>query len=144
MRVARVNLHHHVVLIDGAVNDRHLPLSERVVKGVVDLQRANAEASGGVAIDDDVGLQPVLRLIRFKVRQHGVVLKRLDKLRSPPIEVLYRVGQQRVLILRIALAAADEDILDGAEVEDTVGNLSKLWLQPRDDLINWWAFGQWL
>ena len=133
-----------MVLIEGAVNDRHLTLPERVVKGVVDLQRANAKASGGVAIDYDVGLQPVLRLIRFNVRQHGVVLKRLDKLRSPRIEVLHSVGQQRVLILCIALAAADEDVLDGAQIEDTVGDLSKLWLQPRDYLINWWAFRQWL
>ena len=104
MREARINFHHDVILIEGAVNDRHLTLPKRVVKGVVDLERANAEAGGGVAIDDDVGHQPVLQMIRVKVRQHRVVLKRFNKLRSPRIEVLRIVGQQRVLILCIALA----------------------------------------
>ena len=73
----------------------------------------------------------------------GVILKRLDKLGSPRVEVLHSVGRQRVLVLCIASTAADDDVLDGAQVEeDTVGDLSKLWLQPRDYLINWWAFRQ--
>ena len=45
-----------VVLVIALVNRGNLPLSERVVKRVVDGRRRNAQPPGGVAVDDHVCL----------------------------------------------------------------------------------------
>src|SRR6516165_1229699 len=44
LRVARVDLHHDVILIDRAVDDGDLALAEGVVERVVDLRRRDAQA----------------------------------------------------------------------------------------------------
>jgi hypothetical protein len=136
LRVARVDLHHHVVLIDRAVDDRYLTLSECVIERVVDLAGADAKACGGIAIDLEIGFEPFLLLIGAHVRHHGVVFERGDELRRPGVEILDVVRLQRVLVLRVALAAAGTQILHGGEVQASPGDLRELRPQPRDHLIH--------
>ena len=134
LRVARVDFHDDVILVDGAVDDRYLALAESVVERVVDLGRRDAEPRGGVAIDDEIGLQPLLLLVGIDVREHGTVLERLDELRRPRVEILRIVGLQRVLIWRVALPAAGADVLNRIEKQAAAGNLRELRPQPRDHL----------
>ena len=68
LRVARVDLHHDVVLIDGAIDDRYLALPKCVVQRIVDLPRGDAKARSGVAVDVEVGFEPPLLLIGAYVR----------------------------------------------------------------------------
>ena len=51
----RRNLHYDVILIELAVHDRDLPLSERVVESIIDIGGSNSEARRSVAIDNDLG-----------------------------------------------------------------------------------------
>ena len=58
LRVARIDLHNHVILVDGAVDDRHLALAECVIERVVDLRRRDAQPGRHIAVDDEVGFKP--------------------------------------------------------------------------------------
>src|ERR1700716_553429 len=53
----RIDLQHHHVLVALGIDDRDLPLRERVVQGVVDVLDTNAEAGGGLAVDHQRQLQ---------------------------------------------------------------------------------------
>ena len=54
----RIDLQHHHVLVALGIDDRDLPLRERVVQGVIDVLDADAERGGGVAVDRQRELQP--------------------------------------------------------------------------------------
>ena len=136
LRVARVDLHDHVILVERAVDDRDLALAECVVERVVDLGRRDAEPRGGVAVDDEIGLQALLLLVGVDVGQHRAVLQRLDELRRPLEQVIGVVGLQRVLILRVALPAAGADVLDRDQEQAAAGHLRELRPQPRDHLVD--------
>ncbi len=69
LRVARIDFHDDVVLIDRAVDDRDLALAECIVKRIVDLRRRDAEPRGGVAVDDEIGFQALLLLVGVDVGQ---------------------------------------------------------------------------
>ena len=58
-----LNLEDDVVLVQLREHGRNLPLRERVVQRVVDVLRGNAEPGGGVAVDDELGLQAVDLLV---------------------------------------------------------------------------------
>ena len=136
MRVARVDFHDHVVLIDRAVDHRHLTLAESVVQRAVDLRRGDAEPRSGVAIDDEIGFEALLLLIGVDVGEHGAVLECGNQLRRPVEQVVGAVGLQRVLVCRVALPAAGADILDRVQEQAAAGHLGKLRPQPGDDLID--------
>ncbi len=125
-----------MILIDGAVDDGYLTLSEGVVKRIVDLQRTDAEACGGIAIDFEIRLQASLLLIGTNVRQNVTVLERIDELGGPFIKVLNVFGLEGVLILSVALPPAGPQILNGGEVKASAGDLRKLWPQARNHLIH--------
>ena len=73
--------------------------------------RVQLQPRRGVAIDDELDLQPVLLLVGVDVGQRRLVLQRLGELRRPLVDVGEAVGLQRVLVLRVALPAADADVL---------------------------------
>ena len=64
------------------------------------------------------------------------MLERVDEFRRPRVEIVDILGLQRVLILRVALAAAGAQILDGGEIKAAAGDLGELRPQPRDHLID--------
>ena len=53
----RRRLHHHVILIQGAIHRRYRPLAESVIESVVDQLRRDAEARGSAAIVPNQRLQ---------------------------------------------------------------------------------------
>ena len=74
MPIARVDFHHHMILIDRAVDRRDLALPERVIKRIVDLTHDEAETGCGVAIDDDVRFQAGLLLVGTHIRENRTYL----------------------------------------------------------------------
>ena len=60
-----------------AVDRGDLPLAESVIQRVVDLRGRYAEPRRGVAIDDEIGLQPLLLLIRVDIGHDRAVLERV-------------------------------------------------------------------
>jgi hypothetical protein len=57
--VAGVVLQHHAILIRLGVDGGDQPLAEGVIQGVIDIGHADAETAGAVAIDVDIGRQPL-------------------------------------------------------------------------------------
>ena len=53
----RRDFHDHVILVQPRVNVGDLALAEGVVQRVVDLLHIDAQARGGIAIDDQRGFQ---------------------------------------------------------------------------------------
>ena len=134
--IAGVDFHHDVILVDRAVDHRYLALSESVVQRVVDLQRADAEPRGRIAVDVKKGFQPALLLVRTDVGQDRIALQRVDELWRPGVQQVHVFGLQRVLILRVALPASCAKILNRGHVKAPAGNLVQFWTQPRDHLID--------
>ncbi len=103
--VARRDLHDDMILVLRAIDDRNLPLAERVVECVVDRIQGEAQAHRRVAVDGDVGLEPALLLVGIDVLDDIAVHQRCRQLRRPFVEFGRVVGEQRVLIGRVALRA---------------------------------------
>src|ERR1700757_977291 len=59
----RLHLHDNMVLIERSEHGRDLALAERVVEGVVDHLRREAEARSGGAVVDEGSLEAVVLLI---------------------------------------------------------------------------------
>ena len=88
-----------VLLVDG----RDLPLAERVVEGVVNGRGRDAQARGGVAVDDHVGLQAARLLVAADVAAAAGVWRSLStSIGGPVVEFVEVAGLQRVLVLRLA------------------------------------------
>src|ERR1019366_7421208 len=79
----RIYLQHDVILVQLRKHSGNLALAERVVERVVDGLRQNAQARGGVAIDDQVGLHSVVLLVAVHVAQLRQGLQLLQKLLRP-------------------------------------------------------------
>ena len=128
-------LHHDVVLVEGRVDGRDLPLRERVVQRGVDQLRRHAEARRGVAIDDDRGGEPLVLLIGVDVGKLGQARERLADARLPDPQLLEVVGLDRVLVRGAALPAADAYVLDRVEDEVGTGLPGEPGAQPRHDPV---------
>src|SRR5579863_4449294 len=100
-----------MILVAGNVDGRYLALAEGVVKRVVDLADGNPQLGCRVAVDDKIGLQSLVLLVAVDVRKARVALQGRRDLRRPFIEILEGGPLQGKLILRIARASADADIL---------------------------------
>jgi hypothetical protein len=63
----RINFHHHMVLVERSKHRRHLPLSERIVKRVIDQLRRDAQSRCSRAVIGKPGLQPGIQLVAVHV-----------------------------------------------------------------------------
>ena len=79
----RRDLEDDVVLVELGEHDGDQALSEGVVEGVVDGRGRQAEARGGVAIDDQVFLEGVILLVGGDVAQLRQLLQLGDEPRHP-------------------------------------------------------------
>ena len=112
--VARRDLHHHVILVEGVVDRRYRPLTEGVVQRVVDLIHRQSQPRRCIAVDRDIRLEPPLLLIGTDVCERRVALHRGQKLRPPFVDLGGIVAEDRVLIFCIARPAADANVLHRA------------------------------
>src|SRR4029077_12180914 len=131
----RRDLQHDVILVDAFVDVGDLPLSEGVAERVVNIQNVDAQAAGGVAVDNDGAFQPAHLLVGIDVAQLGDFSQALLKDGSPMSEIAEIVRLERVLILRGAAAAADAEILNGLQIQSGAGDSTRLGADARDDLV---------
>ena len=87
------------------------------------------------AVVDQRGFQAVVLLVAVHVGQPGQLLHLLQQNRAPLRQVLQVVALKRVLILRVALAAADAQILAGLQKYRRSGHRSQLGPQAVDHLV---------
>ncbi len=100
-----------MILVQGIVDGRHGSLAEGIVEGVIDLVHGQAETRGGIAVDHDIGLEALLLLVGVQIGEGLVLLQGGQQLWCPFINLRRVVAENRILILRVAGAAADADIL---------------------------------
>ena len=116
-----------MILVERVVDGRDLALAEGVVERRRDAARRHAEPGRGVAVDGEVDLQAALLLVGIDVGDdRRVRLQRLDQLRPPGVEVGQRIGLQGELVLGVALAAADPDVLHRLQEEHGARHLGEL------------------
>ena len=133
--VARRDLHDDVILVLRVVDGRNLPLPERVVERVVDRVEGQAQAHRRVAVDGDVGLEAALLLVGIDVLEDVAVHQRLGQLRRPLIEFRRVVGEQRILIGRVALPPAGPQIGDSDHEQPRACDLRELAAQAGHDVV---------
>ncbi len=131
---SRLDLHHHMVLVQEGVSDRHLPLAEGVVEGVIDELRRNAEPRGRVAVDHHRGLEPLVLLIAAHIDQLGQRAHSLEHTRSPGVELRQVISLERILVEGSADPSPDAQILHRLKIGRGARHLGKLSAQPRDHL----------
>ena len=133
--VARRDLHDDVILVERVVDGRNLPLAEGVVEGVVDGADGETEPHRRVTVDREVGLKAAELLIGVDVLDDVAPHQRLGQLGRPGVELRRVVGEQRILIGRVALPPASPQIGDREHEEPRARDLRQLGAQSRDDLV---------
>ena len=134
--VARLHLHHDMVLVLRAVDCGDLALAERVVQRVVDLAGTDPKPARGGAVDQQIGFQAFLLLIGIDVAQHRIVFQRSNQLRRPFIQQRRAVSLQCVLVGGVGLPAADADVLDRYQEQLCPRHHRQCTAQPRHHLID--------
>ena len=130
-----IDLHDHEVLIEAGVHGGDLALTEGVVEDLVDGGCGDAEARGGVAIDDEGCRKPLILLVGGGVAQLGHGAHAGEQAGSPGVEFVQVFVRERVLILRVAATASDLDILLGLEEERGAGDAGKFSAQSIHDFV---------
>ena len=119
----------------GVVDGRNLPLAERVVKGVVDRAAGEPKPHRCVAIDREVGLEAAQLLIGVDVLDDVAPHQRLGELGRPRVKLLGVVGEQRILIGRVALPPASSRSETGEHEEPRARDLRQLGAQSRHHAV---------
>ena len=135
-RVALVLLHglqHDAVLVGLGIDGRDLALAEGVVERVVDGLHGDAEAACGLPVDLDEGAQAAVLGLGDGVAQHGRHAQLFNQAGGPQRDFLRTAADQRVLVLRAALAGADLDVLHRLEEHDHARHGRYRALQAVDD-----------
>ena len=122
-------LQNDVVLIRLRIESADLPLSERVIKGRVDLVRRNVQPGRSGAIHVEMHADAIVLLIGGDVGH----LRQLTQLRHhfcrPQIQLRDVGVLERVLVLRPADAIVDREVLNRLEIEVDPWNLINALLQ---------------
>ena len=107
------HFHDHVVLVERGIHGGHLALAECVVECVVDELRRDAETRGRPTVVLNHGLSATVLLIAAHVGNDRNRLELFDHHGGKPVEIVQIVALHGELILRVALAAADAQVLRG-------------------------------
>jgi hypothetical protein len=129
------DFHDHVILVLPAIHRRHLALTEGVVESSVDERRRDAVARGLVTVVVHERLQPVILLVAAHVGDD----RNLPQLLQHPGRIGQQIGQvvalHRELILGVAQAPSDADVLRRLQVERCAGDLVQERAKTRNDLV---------
>ena len=134
---ARLHLHHDVILVERRINGGNLALAEGVVERVVDRLRRDAQARGGVAVDDE--LEPASpgsagRCSRPRSSRQRPHLR--QQLGRPLVQIARGLSHcKRVLILRVARRPPTRMSCAACRNSVAPGNARQLWPQPVDHLV---------
>ena len=130
------DLHDDVVLVLLREDGGDLALREGVVEHVVDGRRRDAEARGGVAVDDERGAEAVDLLVAGDVGDDAVESFELVDELVGDLRELDGIGVfDGVLVLRARDAVFDGEVLRGLQEGLDAGDLVELALQALDDLL---------
>src|SRR3954468_19188960 len=121
-----------MVLIRLRVERVDQALTVRIIEGIVDSGRGNAEAGRGRAIDIQVQCTSAGLLIGGDVFQVGQLLQLRDELIAPLIQFVEDGVFQRVLVLGSGYAIVDSDVLNRLHVEVNAGDIRQLGLEAAD------------
>ena len=123
--VFRVDLHHHLILVEAVINGGNLSLAVGVVQHGCDHVHVNAQALGLIAVDHQRHLLGTPPLAGIDGRQLGQGLERFDDFRVPLAQCPQIATLQDVGILRGGLLATTTklQILVGHEHQLTARHL---------------------
>ena len=116
-------LQNDVVLIRLRIKSADLPLTERVIKGRVDLVRRNVQAGSGGAIHVEMHADAIVLLIGGDVGHLGQLAQLSHHFCSPLIQLRDIGIFQCVLVLRPADAIVHREVLDGLKIKVDPWNL---------------------
>ena len=124
-----------MVLVNRLIHDRDLALAKSVVqRGVHGLGR-QAEARCRIAVDDHIGRQAGILLVGTHVRNLRQSREFIQESR-PPYGQRVEIGPlQRVLVLRVALPAADAHVLGILQEHGGPRHARSLAAQTGDHLV---------
>ena len=80
---AWIDFEHDAILARLGEQRGNLALAVGAVERVIDVGHADAEAAGGVAVDLDEGLQPLVLLVAHDIGESGLFPQTLDQRRYP-------------------------------------------------------------
>src|SRR6266446_4907425 len=103
----RLNFEDDLVLAGRGIDGRDLPLTERVVKRLVDQRGRKSEPRSGVAINLDRDMRRGDLLVRRDVLQFRKFFHRIFDDRRPMIELIAIGIRQRVLVLSTTQPTAE-------------------------------------
>ena len=112
-----------------------LTLAESVIERGVDGLRREAEARCGIAVDNHIGRQTGILLVGADVGNFRKRRKPIQKLRSPFRKRSETGPLNGVLVLCVALPAADAHVLGVLQEQGGSGHAGGLAAQTRDDLV---------
>ena len=98
-QVGRVDFQNHMVLVVSLVHGGNLPLAEGIVERVVNDLGRNAQARGGIAVHDHVGLQTAALLVAGDILELGDGLEFADEQGAPAVEFVQAGGLQGIDVL---------------------------------------------
>src|SRR5450759_701624 len=130
----RIHFQYDVILVQLRKHGGDLPLTERVVKRVVDGLRQDAQSRSCVTVDDQVCLQSVVLLVAGHVAQLRYGLQLLQKLLRPGGQFGCVGVFHRILVLGAADAAFHGQVLYRLHVERDAFDLGQFRLQIANDL----------
>ncbi len=116
------------------VDDGHLALAEGVVEGVVDQLGRDAEPGGGVAVDRQSGLQPLVLLIAVHIDQFGQGAQLLQAPGAPRRSAPSGSRPGGCTDTGGAGHPADPQVLDRLQIGGRPRHLGELLAQPGDHL----------
>ena len=129
-----IDLHNDMVLVQRAEHGRDLPLSESIVKCVVDQLRRNAETRGSGTVVDERGLKPIILLIAVHVGEAGQFAHLLQQDRPPLNEIVQIVALNCILVLRTALPSANAQVLSSLHEDRCSWDRSQFRTKTVDEL----------
>ena len=131
----RSHFHHHVVLIQRGIHDRHLPLAKRVIQRIVDELGTQPEPGRSRPIEHDKGLLAPILLIAVHIHNLRKRSQFRLHLRRPGVKFGEIHALQRILILRATGPATDPQILNGLQIGWSARHLRQFWTQPANHLV---------
>ncbi len=129
-----VDFENHMVLVQLGEQGCHLALPEGVVQHVINGLHRNAHARGGGAVDLKRGLGGGALLVRCRVLQLRQGFQLVQQHASPVVQFRGVGVLQGVLVLGLAGAATDLDILVGLHIHLDPGHGVQLCLQTGNHL----------
>ena len=129
-----IDLHNDMVLVQRAEHGRDLPLSESIVKCVVDQLRRNSEPRGCGSIVDERCLKPIILLVAVHVGEAGQFAHLLQQDRPPLNEIVQIVALNCILVLGAALPPPNAQVLSSLHEDRCSWDRSQFRTKTVDEL----------